>query len=56
MDLCINAHDPARWFCYHYAGRITPGKGRLINGKCEACEIATPPYEEEPSFLKGTED
>lgn len=56
--LCRNAtRGPNAWFCYHYAGKVTPGKEALsARGFCEACEIALPPYEEAPSFMKGDED
>jgi hypothetical protein len=58
MELCANAFNPNAWYCYHYAGTVTPGKNELSDRDlCEACEIATPPYETEaPSFLQTVED
>jgi hypothetical protein len=55
--LCRNAGNPAHWYCFHYAGVITPGKAGVSDRNlCEACEIATPPYEEAPSFMQTEED
>jgi hypothetical protein len=54
---CANAFNPARWFCYHYAGKPVQGKEAVnYRGLCEACEIACPPYEEVPSFMQTNED
>ena len=58
ITLCRNAFaGEAAWFCYHYNGRPTKGKEAVNEaGRCEACAIAVPPYEEEPSFMQKSED
>ncbi len=58
MKLCINARAGLhKWYCYHFNGNVTPGKeGVNERGRCEACEIAEPPYEEAPSFMQTNEE
>jgi hypothetical protein len=55
--LCINARNLNAWYCFDFNGKRTPGKEALsAAGRCEACEKSTPPYEEEPSWLRNDED
>ena len=51
--ICKNAYEA--WYCYWYGGIPTVGKEALVDGKCEACRLAEPPYEQEPSFLEVDE-
>jgi superfamily II DNA or RNA helicase len=45
------------WYCYHFAGRVTPGKESVNErGLCEACDKAMPPYMEAPSFMQNDEE
>lgn len=55
--LCINANaGPVAWFCHHYGGHVTEGTELLPGAeRCAACEAAKPPWEEEPSFMRGAE-
>ncbi len=56
VKLCRNAYS-GLFYCYHYAGKVTPGKESVNErNRCEACEIAQPPYEEAPSFMQTNEE
>lgn len=56
MKLCRNAYLPAAWYCYHFAGRVTPGTELPLNeSECRACQKVSETREELPSWM-GTED
>jgi hypothetical protein len=51
--LCVNANAGTEWwFCYHYAGTVTPGTETLnTHGECSACGKVIGQSWSSPSFL-----
>jgi hypothetical protein len=52
LRMCRNANSAKAWYCYHYAGTVTPGK-ESVNAadECEACAKVSESVETLPNFM-----